>query len=382
MQSANQSPQQHRREAEQPTVRPFEPADRGGFLDLYEDVWGTRKDAAWFDWRFGDNPYVDDVPGVVVEQDGAIVGAEPCLVFRLAAGEETVLAYQPADWMVHSEYRRQGLFSRMTEALLERYDENGPDLYFNFPSEAILPGLESFGWQVLGRMPAYYRIQDASALVGATSASGATATLQRALGYTGSPLLKGFLSLRNGSAADSWTVSRHEQIPVETLIELYQRSVPEQIHVRRDAAFYGWRFENPRWETTTYVADRDGDAVAAVVVARESGDLEKVSVLDVLPVDGSAPEESYEALLSAVVSDASDVDVIKCGAETMPESVLRGLGFRADDTFPLSYVSKSTTSVVRPASGDVEAAGTWELAGQDVTDPESWRIQLGDQDVC
>lgn len=371
---------QRPREPEQPIVRPFERDDRDGFLDLYENVWGTRKDADWFEWRFGDNPYVDDVPGVVVEHDGDIVAAEPCLAFRLGAGEETALAFQPADWMVHTEYRRQGLFGQMTELLLDRYAEDGPDLYFNFPSEAILPGLQSFGWEVLGKMPAYYRIQDASALVNTASASGTTAKLQRALGYTGSPILRGFLSLRGGSAADAWTVRRHDGVPVETLSELYRRSVPDEIHVRRDAAYYGWRFENPRWETTTYVADRDGDTVAAMVVARESGDLEKVSVLDVLPVDGSAPDESYEALLSAVVSDASDADLIKCGAESIPVSVLRGLGFRADDAFPLSYVSKSTTSVVRPANRD--GATPRLFGGQDISAPSSWRIQLGDQDVC
>ena len=139
-------------------VRRYRPGDRAGFLSLYEDVWGRSKGEAWFEWRFERNPYADDVEMVLTERDGRLVGAEPLLPLRLTDGTNRVVAYQPVDWMVHPDHRRRGLFTRMTERLLEEYAEEAA-LLFNFPSEELRPGLEKFDWTEVGPVATRYRIQ-------------------------------------------------------------------------------------------------------------------------------------------------------------------------------------------------------------------------------
>ena len=139
-------------------VRRYRPADRPGFLSLYEDVWGRPKGEAWFKWRFERNPYADGVEMVLAECDGRIVGAEPLLPLRLTDGTERVAAYQPVDWIVHPDHRRRGLFTRMTERLLEAYADRAA-LFFNFPSEALRPGLEKFDWTEVGPVATRYRVQ-------------------------------------------------------------------------------------------------------------------------------------------------------------------------------------------------------------------------------
>ncbi|MFC7070316.1 GNAT family N-acetyltransferase [Halobaculum lipolyticum] len=369
------------------TIRPHGSGDRAGFLDLYEAVWGRRRGAEWFRWRFEENPYLDEVPMVVAEADGRIVGAEPCVVFPLAVGDETRLAFQPADWMVHPDHRRQGLFTGMTERLLDRYADGPQCCYYNYPSDAIRPGLRSQGWRDVGPVPTYYRVQNVERL-----ASGRLATDQPAaehalaLGQVGLSMARGVFSLAAGSDADGWAVERHESVPVDTLVRIYRSGVPDGIHVRRDAAFYRWRFANPLWETTTYVAvGDDGPAASLIAATSDDGDLRCVWALDVLPADGSASLGSYEALLSAVVADAADADVVKCAGIGLPETALRRCGFRRDDAFPLSAVSKRTTAVVRgvdPDGGDPTGREPWRTTGVDPLDDDAWAIQLCGQDVA
>ena len=370
-------------------VRPYRRSDRSGFLDLYEGVWNVRKGTEWFDWRFEANPYVDEVPMVVAERDGEIVGAEPCLAFRLRAGRETALAFQPADWMVHPDYRRQGVFTSMTERFVDRYADGPAALYFNFPSDAILPGLERFGWRVVDRVPTHYRVQNPSTLAVDKLPASAPSRVAPAVERTVSALAQSYLRLvdrraESGSAARGPTdasIVRHDGVPVGTLTSLYDRAVPDRIHVRRDAAFYRWRFANPRWTTTTYVARRDADPVAALVACSETvRGTRTTAVLDALPLDGSAPLATYDALLGAVVADAADADVVKLGGGAIPSSVRRRHRFLPDDELPLSLLTETTTMAVRPASLDADRP--WRFGDRRPSDPTAWTLGLAEQDVA
>ena len=373
----------HADERDADAVRPYRPGDRSAFLDLYEAVWGVRKEADWFDWRFEDNPYVEGVPMIVAERDGRVVGVEPCLAFRLRAGRETALAFQPADWMVHPDYRRQGVFTSMTEHLLDRYAEGPPRLYYNFPSHAILPGLERFDWQVAGRVSTRYRIQNPSgvgtAKLPASVPSRASSVIERGV----SALARGYLGLcdRRAGAETDTSVVRYDSVPVETLASLYYSAVPDRIHVCRDDDFYRWRFENPRWSTTTYVARCGGDPIAGLVASTETvRGVRITAVLDAVPVDGSAPDETYDALLRAVVADAADSDVVKIAGDAVPRSVSRRYGFLPDDALPLSSLTEATTLAVRPASSD--AARPWRFGTRRLTDSEQWTLGLAEQDIA
>ncbi|MFC7137078.1 hypothetical protein ACFQRB_12645 [Halobaculum litoreum] len=130
--------------------------------------------------------------------------------------------------------------------LLDRYADGPAGCYFNYPSEAILPGLRDQGWTEVGSVPTHYRVQDLERLAGdrlPTDRLGAKGAL--ALGQAGLSLVRGVSSLATGSDADGWTVERHDAVPATTLVDLYRAGVPDEVHVRRDVPFYRWRFANP-----------------------------------------------------------------------------------------------------------------------------------------
>lgn len=359
-------------EAEQTyTYRPYEAGDVSGFLDLYRTVWGHDRTAEWFRWRFEENPYADEVPMVVAERDGELVGVEPCLTFRLSGGGTTVRALQPADWIVHPDHRRRGVFSGMTEQLLDRYEDR-VGLFFNFPSEALVPGVEKFGWRLTAGPTDYYRVRRPGALLG----SGGKPDTTERLGRLAAPLVRGYAGVRTWLAGTDPDVSveRRDTVPAELLADLDTGA--DAVHIVHDEAFYRWRFANPAWATTTYLARRGGAVVAAVVTARETLDeATRTNLLAVAPRDGRASDDALRTLLHAVVADAADDDVVKVSGDTIPGRVLREFGFVAGDSFPLSAVARRSRLAVRGNDG-------WTLDGHDLADGGEWSLALGDRDVA
>lgn len=363
-------------------VRPFRPADRDGFLDLYETVWGHEKGSGWFGWRFEDVPW-GAVRMAVVESRGAgrsgtgIVGAEPLLPFRLRVGDRVVDAYQPVDWIVHPDHRRRGLFTRMTEFVLDDLALDA-SLCFNFPNDQLLSGLESFDWRVVGRAGTRYRIQNTAALAARgnwETGHAATSALLR----IGTPLLRRGLDVVDGLSTPppDVTVQRVQGVPSETVGGLYAEAVPDCVHVPRTRQYLDWRFANPRWEVTTYVARRGDEPVATVVVATESlGDTRLTQLLDVQPMtDRRRRVGAIRGLLDAVVRDAADADLLKASATTC-STLLRRRGFWRDDAVPLSYVASRTTQAVLALEADALTVGEYDL-----TDPDSWQLELADRDI-
>lgn len=358
-------------------IRPYRPRDREAYLDLYETVLGAARDPAWFEWKYGaENPYVDEPAIFVAYRDDDLVGARSFFALRMAVGDETRLALQPSDAMVHPDHRRQGLFSRMTTDALSRYADRGPAFCFNFPNPNSLPGNLKLGWEVVGDLTTHYRVHDPAALTDAVPSPLASAL--RAAATT-------FYRFRTPTATDAeLSVGRRETDP-ETLAGLYRRTGvggaraggrTGGIHALRDETFYGWRLAAPARSYETYVADRGGEPTAALVVARYGGaGATTVRILDALAVDEpDAEDDAYAALLGSIIEDHSDATLVAVRGG-LPDAVLRRFGFLSDTSLPLSPVSSTTTMVARPI-GD---AG-WVLDGRDLRDPDSWRLTFAELD--
>jgi len=363
-------------------VRPYAPSDRDAFLSLYESVWGHAKRPDWFDWRFRANPYRDGVQMVVAADDDELVGAEPMLPFRLHIGSTTVDAYQPVDWIVHPDYRRRGIFSRMTERLLA-YCADDATLLFNFPNDALLPGLSKFGWRVVGELPTSYRVQNPRTLFLETVEPDPTSAVTPLL-TAATTLTKRGLELldRLNDRPHDIAVERKAGVAVDGIHGLYNSNPPTRIHVPRDEPFLRWRFANPNWKTRSYIATRRGTAVATVVTATErTPDCTVTMLLDYQPMD-TPPSEATDALFARIIRDNRDADVLKMLGDFAPR-LRRRHGFYNDTTVSRSRLPTVSTAAVRPlAPADgLDSAEPWSIDGLRLTDPENWLLTLADLDI-
>ena len=243
--------------SDQYEIRPFEPGDREGYLSLYNRVLSGGGDR-WFAWKYADNPFADHVPIVVATDGDSVVGAKSAVPQRIRVGDRAVDALQPADTMVDPDHRRQGLFSRMTEVMKEHYADRSSQLFVNFPNDKTLAGGKKHGWVEVGRVPTYYRIQRARGIVGDDLPAPAGQALDLL-----DPVFDAYLTVREKLAPSppaDLVVEECDGVPADVLATLYERAVPDELHAERSAAFYDWRFGNPKWTYRTYLAGLAGSS--------------------------------------------------------------------------------------------------------------------------
>lgn len=361
------------------TVRPYEPADSAGFLRLDRRVWNRNRGAAWFDWKYTDNPYADHIPVFVAEYDGQIVGARPFVALRLRIGEKSVVAYQPTDTMVDPDHRRSGVFKRMTAHALSAYSDQEPAMFFNFPNQHARPGYLELGWRAVRPEVTYYRVESPGAF-----ADGVT---QRAAGALGSALDVYYAGRRRLSTTPTdLTVRVVDGAATDQLATLHGRRQPATIHADRTAEFLDWRLASPVWNRETYLVESPerSEPVAALVARSRTTDdgLRLTQVIDVAPLCG--PQRWREALrvgLGTVISAHAEADLFAVSDGAIPHGVLAGFGFLRDDSLPLSRLTTYDSMLVTRPNGDPNTDDAWRINGRSVDDGDNWCVTFAERDT-
>jgi len=358
------------------TVRWYRPDDRAQFLDLYSDALGSwDHDPEWFDWKYVDNPYVDHVPIVVATKGDELVGARSFFALPMAVSGQECLALQPCDTMVRSDHRRNGLFTRMTEVAIERYETAEPAFFFNFPNDKTLEGNLKLGWEMAGTVPMAYRIEN----VGPLLSNRTTAPGTQLAGAIGTKVVSGYNQLRTalGPATPSVSVRTLSTTPAKELATVYEEDVPETIHAVRDSAFYQWRLSNPNWRYTTYIAEDGSESVGMIVGQTPAGkwrDPELRRIVDVVPLtDHDTTEPLLRAVLDRIRADSPATDLV-AAPSVIPRDLLRSYGFHHSDAPPLSYLQSQRPHVVRSLS-------SWNPEGVTLTDSGNWTTTFLEMDT-
>lgn len=110
------------------------------FLHVFNDVFYADHDREWFDWKYLDNIYGDSY--IVIAYSGEDVAGVRSF-WRNDIGD--TIAYQPCDTAVSSDFRKRGIFSKMTEKALSEINEK---MIYNYPNENSYPGYIKLGWEI------------------------------------------------------------------------------------------------------------------------------------------------------------------------------------------------------------------------------------------
>jgi len=363
------------------TIRQYRQGDEQDFVDLYNEVWSAEKTVDWFDWRYRDNPYVDEVSLFLAEYGGRVVATAPFNAFRVRAGEETRLAFLCTDVVTDSGHRRRGLFRRTTGRALAHYAGRPPDerpaFLFNHANQFSLPGYERMGWEYYSSQVRYNRLQYAGSYV--TDLVGGR--LGRLAGSAATGLNRAYVGLRDRRAefeTGPFDVERRDEVPAGEFAACYGACRPDPVHVVYDEAFYEWRFAEPgNAPDAVYLVRRAGRPVAGLVTHRTDDPRNETTVVTVSHVVPAAGGPERVAALAAafehLLADYRRADLLRTTNPLVPAPILRAYGFAPDDRFPMSTLAEPSglTLGVRPLLD-----GEWTLNGRPIRDaePSLWTL--------
>ncbi|MFC4541774.1 GNAT family N-acetyltransferase [Halosolutus amylolyticus] len=356
-------------------VRPYTTADRDDVLALYESS-GRRAVEAWFRWKYEENPYADGVPMVVADRNGEIVGAAPCFSLSFSVDERRLRVGQPADVEIRPDERDQGLESQLLGRLETHCRTHDLDLCTTVTSGRDVATRRERGWEPVGTVPTYYRLQRPTAMLGGGERSAQLSRVARPLA-----LVYHRACERLAERPADVTVHRFADVPVRQFVTLADQASPGALHATRDERFYEWRFRNPLWSIDAYLATRRGDPIAGVITGTktERDGTELTCLFEVAPLASTRRRaDGLRAILDRVVADRRDVDLLAASGTAMPGPVLGQCGFVADDSGPLSRVTSPTMQLTVPLATDGDGH-EWTVAGRAIVDPSNWSLAYADR---
>ncbi|NVJ87717.1 MAG: GNAT family N-acetyltransferase [Algoriphagus sp.] len=110
------------------------------------------KTEAFWKWKHFDNPFGPS-PVLLAEKENQIIGVRAFLRWQFTDQNKNYRACRAVDTAVHPKYQGQGIFSRLTQELVEEMKNEGVQLIFNTPNKKSHPGYLKLGWETWGKLP-------------------------------------------------------------------------------------------------------------------------------------------------------------------------------------------------------------------------------------
>ena len=242
-------------------LRPYQPNDEAAILELFEASFGRPMSAAYWTWRFADNPI--DAPKIDLAWDGSTLAGHyavsPAELVINGTCRKVALSMTT---MTHPDYRGRDLFGQMADSLYERLTNEGYACVFGFPNR--------YSHRLFNRRLAWSDIGEVSTLT----------------------LLSAEARLK---APSNVKLSPVEQPP--TWLADLPPSPGERIGPSRRPETYAWRLSTPGVAYLPFEVVQDGNPIGFVVL-KWYGD----EALDI--VDLCAQQGQDETVVTAVVQHA------------------------------------------------------------------------------
>jgi GNAT superfamily N-acetyltransferase len=341
-------------------------------VELFNLVFSTNISTEMWKWKHLENPLNSAQPKVVVAVDnGDIVGARPLMLANMRVGNEILLAGQPCDTMVHPEYRRRGIFSRMNDLAIEQARTMGVSLFYNFPNPLTLRGNLKQGWQRVMPLESLMRLEEpvqvAEAKFGRGVASKVVGTSYRKF-FGGIPGRR-----RWPEKPRCRIVTSHKAVEqLEGLERLYQE---DKIELERSGTYLEWRIDrHPKHKYRYIMCFEDEDLVGYVLVGLSTwqNGLRVGQIVDYMA--GHRNADCIYAMFDRAVVELLGMgcDMLRTWApddELICDVLKRCLGFRSSLDLPLRLAFRGKTDWLVAREIDTSAIGDLRIY-----DPAAWRL--------
>jgi GNAT superfamily N-acetyltransferase len=351
-------------------VVPYSPELHGQLMRLQTHLWSAdpARNAAYFRWKYTDNPYLREVLIRVALCAGSAVamrGMFGTLWEIDDAATHRILPYAD-DLVVAPAHRNSGVAHRIVQELLSDAAHRG------FPyALSLSAGPTTFvaslatGW----RSPGSYRIVRRERRE-RRARPGWSRRLDRLLGR-GSRLFDR-LDLFGGRAQSPLSLARAAR--PEAMAELVGR-LPWDGRIRhvRDLRYFDWRFRNPLHEYRFLYWD-DGGLEGYLVLQRYLSERTDQRCVNI--VDWEGADERVRAKLLAAAIEWGNFDSLSAwsvGAGEPVRALLVEHGFTAGESDGLR--ARHSGLLVRPLAATAQG-GRWIIGRRDLLDLANWDLRM------
>jgi hypothetical protein len=375
----------------------YSPEFKDQVLRLQRQMWGPydKRNAAYFDWKYEQNPYLES-PLIYLALDGdELVGMRGLFGSKWRLGSAEAVIPCNSDTIIAPDHRKYGVLGKITEFLLEEMAEQGYPCVVNTSAGPAthIHGLMT-GWRCIGGFEIYSRTASRpgglrvirSYLLKQPKLANAVRRLVLAPVYRqlsdGAEYSNSLFRVLSGNVGRvgmerGGTISCEQMARPAEMAELVERcSDGQRIRHVRDQHYFAWRFRNPMSNYCfLYLADQKLEGFM-VLQAGKSQLLTEVHI-----VDWEATNPGVrQALLDAALKLGKSIE-LSTWAVSFPEAdkaLLRAAAFRPHGNS--DNVPRTGPGFLVRKIGDTERPADSILNDQAFRDIESWDLRMIDTD--
>lgn len=288
-------------------IRSVQEPDKNGILDLLKLSLGggsIPRTLEYWSWKHERNPFGCSA-AIIAESEGNIVGLRVFMRWTWDSAGKRIQAVRAVDTATHPRWRGQGIFSRLTRALVEQMRDEQVAIVFNTPNRFSRPGYLKMGWASLGRMSLWIRPRPTLRL--------ARGVLQRTWSKPGvaqEPLPKD----RFPPASD--LMNQPEVLEFEELGHFNDPSLKTPVELE----YLNWRYaEIPEFAYSAAWKWSNGGAAALIFRVNRRGDLRELRLCQtLLNSNPNSPQLARELLVDVIEETRPDYAV--CMSTTAKET--------------------------------------------------------------
>jgi GNAT superfamily N-acetyltransferase len=333
-------------------------------LNLLAFMWKDMDDSlrrAKFEWRYENNPYTTSPIIFLAIDDEKVVGFRAFVLQKYIVKNESFSTYSPADAIVHPDYRRRGLFSRLNEAFIKFLTEskirNG--IVLNLSSNQYsTPGYIKQDWQKTNGSKKYgYRFSIVNAL-------------RAKLGMINHPdALNSAVSINKDNSRLLITTKPEAEI-LATFVK--SKCKTDKMTNLRDASYFSWRYAFQS-EKYFFIYSYSSDELQGYLILKQLSATQFVlaEYLAAAPkILNNLLKHAMKALniivlRTWVLSSDDHVHLSKLGFFVEPEKLMKRLG---KERLPV---------LVRPSAFVINEKDFY-IEGLDIRDINNWQIFFAD----
>jgi len=345
------------------------------FLGEYISGVNKNKRKEIFEWVYEKNPYVQHLLAYLAVDRDKVVGFRGFIPQKFKVNDNFFRVIVPTNGTVHPDYRRKGIFTKLSEFSLDDIsDISDMKLILSLsPNEAATKALKKAGYVPVGQRRKLYFLS----------------------------ILNFFKKTRDGLSNKNNTLLKEGDFQIEITDELKSEKISRLMEKYvedhkltnvRDPDFYKWRFEESPQDNIFIYCEKDNELLGYLVIEQHTLSISSDKQIEyyMLMEYGYTKKKYLEKLLDILVDELSIPGIMSYMFTRRDEeiSLFKKYGFKDGNHFSLKLIGRIFNTdrisdvylpgaMLKPASKNIEDKD-FVIFGKDARKVKNWSLFRSD----